>query len=438
MPLTERQLLYSTLGDRPVNEKSTFQSSFFDFQSMFLLDAGSSGRYSGSRHALLPGLGFLVVAHEMDVKRQIIGLRDTAMQLSLGSGHVWHAESGVRGDSIIVETCPANHAQTGEGAPLTTSQRDLLRERHDFRHAMHERAFRGFMRRFLCEPGEPNVVIEEPWRTFGFSFQAALAGRVAPTREQEETLKGVGHSFIYGDEQTAQRLARLVALPAVRYLSSVSRHAWLRENSRGDPLVALGDWIYVIYEVGLATGDPNLRRYYRLVTPIPAGAPPADEAVLSGFDSGSLLTRFGFRWPRVWELVWGAAQRGEIGFAKLGTDLALASRIALDHLLEMDASEVGDEVFGKWQKRIASRLNDTERFILQAVAEHASSEHRLATGDVAKRAGYEPNSNFKSTLSGLVKMGLLENEGRGYFIPQESEWILGAMSRQASPRRLVS
>lgn len=94
------------------------------------------------------------------------------------------------------------------------------------------------------------------------------------------------------------------------------------------------------------------------------------------------------------------------------------------------------------QKRVEierrfSDLNDREREILQALFElHAigpSSKVNPTTEQVAKKAGYEPNSAFKNSLSTLRKAGYLENGrslGRrgGYFIRAEllefcSQWF---------------
>lgn len=75
-------------------------------------------------------------------------------------------------------------------------------------------------------------------------------------------------------------------------------------------------------------------------------------------------------------------------------------------------------------QRTAARLKDMEKHTLQAAAEHTSESKCLPTPKIAEKSGYEPDSNYKNALSGLVKMGLLENEGRGYFMPKEVRGIL--------------
>jgi len=284
----------------------------------------------------------------MNVQRRIIGLRDTAQQLSLAGGCVWHAESGVRGGPIAA--LPASlQLIPAAGDPLTMSRGDHLRERHDFHRPMHEWAFKAFMKRFLCTHGQLSDVMCDPWRTFGFPFAAVDAGLGQATTEQEKQLGGIGHSFIYGDPAAMGQLARLIALPAVRYLSQTSDHGWTRDNSYGDPTVALGDWIYIIYEVGLRTADPSLRRYYRFVMPITgADCPAISDDLLVGFDDGIGIARSTFRRPRVWELLWQAALQRELAFSRLGTDLVQASLAALNHLVDEDlAIAVGSDFGGQ-------------------------------------------------------------------------------------------
>ena len=367
----------------------------------------------------------------MDLKRQIKSLRDTALQLSLTSGGVWHAEYGVRGSVVRKELTSPQVTDPENGITLDLDEEDYLRERHGFARVSQEWAFTAFMKRFLCTEGQVADVIEEPWRTFGFSFSAASSRGVVPAVEQEEKLDGIGHSFIYGSRESMDRLARMVAFPAAKYLANLSGNTRARDHSWGCPRTALGEWVYILYEVGLKVLDPNLRRYYRHVTALRGGqGTPLDDDILAGFDDNGIIMAKQFKHPRIWRLVWTAAIRRELAFARLGTDLVLASRIALDHLLDLNAEEVGSEVFAKWRKRIASRLNDTERFTLQAAAEHASEDRPLPTQEIAGKAGYDVNSNYKTTLAGLVKMGLLENNGRGYFLPNESAWILEACGGQ--------
>ncbi len=345
----------------------------------------------------------------MNIQRQFQSLRDTAFRLSLAGGEVRHVESGFRGQIIV----------SGDEPSSPQDQQEEL----TFLPPLTDDACREFTRRLLGLNSPSLHVGEEPWRTFGFAFSAADSGCSLPTVEQEESLEGIGHSLVYGDELSMQQLAELVAVPALKYLANASPHGCPRQDSWAVPGAALGDWVYVIYEVGLKTGDPNLRRYYRFITPFEAPTVGEDSDILFGFD-GCTIQESDLPQCELWQPLWGAAKRKELAFARLGTELTLASRIALDHLLDMDAEEAGQEIFEKFRRRVVSRLNDTERFTLLAAAEHTSPESRLSTGDIATVSGNPENSNFKQTLSRLVKMGLLENEGRGYFMPSESRWIL--------------
>lgn len=61
----------------------------------------------------------------------------------------------------------------------------------------------------------------------------------------------------------------------------------------------------------------------------------------------------------------------------------------------------------------ATKLTDTEINILEALGE------RKLTGEtLAQDTGYPCNSNFKNTLSSLVKRGLLVNDRPGYRKPK--------------------
>ena len=284
----------------------------------------------------------------MNVEKQLQSLRDMAFRLSWDGTDVWHAESGVRGDLITQAVDFPQIVIPEPGSPFALSGDNCRQERYGFRRPLLERGLKAFMMQFICTGSDLDEVIAEPWRTFGFSFSAAAAGCQAPTAEQEEALEGTGHSFIYGDREAMMRLARLVAVPAVKYLSNVSAHGWARADSYGDPLEALGDWVYIIYEVGLKTGDPSLRRYYRFLVPFRAGecAAVTDDTLLT-FDGGGGIARSAFARPRLWDLLWRAATRRELAFSKLGTDLVLASRTALDHLLDMDVAIVSSDAFGE-------------------------------------------------------------------------------------------
>jgi len=282
---------------------------------------------------------------EMDLKQQVKSLRDTAFQLSLTGEGVWHAESGVRGNAITADL--GQHGCASE-SPSTLAEASQRRDCCDFRRPILERAYREVMRRFLCADDQSSSVVMEPWRTFGFAFAAAGSGCAQPTVKQEEDLDGIGHSFIYGDRPSLERLGRLIAMPAVRYMSSVSSHGWVRESSWDDMETALGDWVYIIYEIGLKTRDPNLRRFYRFLVPFDGSVVGSDDDLLVGFD-GYWIHKNDIRQRRIRQIIWQAAERREIAFARLGTDLTLASRIALDYLLDLKMEKVSDGFHLKWE-----------------------------------------------------------------------------------------
>jgi len=252
----------------------------------------------------------------MNLKRQIESLRDTANRLSLDGAHAWHCESGVRG-ALIVER-PAS-------TPRDPS------ERFDFARPMMEHATKAFMRRLLCGDSE-TYVVEEPWRAAGFPFVLA-----EPTHRLRSAsavrLEGIGHSFIYGDGETIAQLAQLVAVPAVRLLSACTAGRSYARRRRLDPEEALGEWVYMIYDVGAKVKDDGLQRYCRFLVPLPRHAQFDD--TLAGFDGNALITRADLGHPRLWEVFWSAAGRRELALSRLGLSLVVASRIALDHLLDM-------------------------------------------------------------------------------------------------------
>jgi len=71
-------------------------------------------------------------------------------------------------------------------------------------------------------------------------------------------------------------------------------------------------------------------------------------------------------------------------------------------------------------KRVAPpELNDTEQYTIEALSEDTLTGERLA-----KKAGYPYNSNFKSTLSGLRKRGILGNKSPGYFLESQYHFLL--------------
>jgi uncharacterized membrane protein len=96
--------------------------------------------------------------------------------------------------------------------------------------------------------------------------------------------------------------------------------------------------------------------------------------------------------------------------AKLSSSLPVAAQLDDGSPLHLE-SDI-DEFFTEWSRRqrnVSRQLIDKEADILEAIA-----GGRMTGEEVAKRTGYMFNSNFKSTLSSLVKRGLLKNERPGY------------------------
>lgn len=307
---------------------------------------------------------------------QIHALRDTAFQLSLTSGGIWHVESGIRGAAL-------------GGAESTDND---FSSKVKFSRPLLDRLFQSFMAHVLCDGNTP---IYQPYQTYGFSFEAASVGCGSPSTDIERKTEGIGHSFIYGDQNSIEKLARVVAMPAMRYLGQLSNDGWIRSDSLADPMEALGDWIYVIYEVGLVTEDPNLRRFYRLLLPFGEDVFGESSEILVSFD-GRYIQRSEIRHNKVADRVWEAASKREIGFARLGTDLALASRIALDHLLVTDClTQVGKGFYGKWIER--------DCFNWATKTELLKATRRVLGKDVSPVLG---------TISKNVSNGHIESNGK--------------------------
>jgi hypothetical protein len=64
-------------------------------------------------------------------------------------------------------------------------------------------------------------------------------------------------------------------------------------------------------------------------------------------------------------------------------------------------------------------FSDTEQNILEALGSHS-----FTGSELARRAGYPFNSNFKHTLSSLRKRGVLGNASPGYFITDDYQHLL--------------
>lgn len=88
--------------------------------------------------------------------------------------------------------------------------------------------------------------------------------------------------------------------------------------------------------------------------------------------------------------------------------------------LEKDVDEYLTEFSRKQRKAVQpqqrqtddTKLTETERNILEALG-----EGKLTGESLAQKAGYPCNSNFKNSLSSLVKRGLLVNDRPGYRKP---------------------
>lgn len=89
--------------------------------------------------------------------------------------------------------------------------------------------------------------------------------------------------------------------------------------------------------------------------------------------------------------------------------------------LEKDVDVFLNE-FSRKQRRVVqpqqlqtadTKLTEAERNILEALG-----EEKLNGEPLAQKAGYPCNSNFKNTLSSLVKRGLLVNDRPGYRKPK--------------------
>ncbi|MHC4664461.1 MAG: hypothetical protein ACYS9T_00715 [Planctomycetota bacterium] len=66
-----------------------------------------------------------------------------------------------------------------------------------------------------------------------------------------------------------------------------------------------------------------------------------------------------------------------------------------------------------------TELTDSESNIMEALSTNVLTGEQLAT-----RAGYPYNSNFKNTLSSLRKRGILGNKAPGYFVEPEYHFLL--------------
>lgn len=329
----------------------------------------------------------------MDIKKQIQSLRETALQLSLARDGVWHAEYGVRGNII------RDRSVSGDTGRILLSG-----DRYEYQRPIVEGAYRRFIERFLCLDGPQLEVIQQPLRTFGFSFAAAGVGCSTPTESQEKDLAGIGHSLIYGDKASLERLARLVAAPAMRYLASVSADGWVRENSLDDAQEVLGDWVYLIYEIGMATSDPNLRRFYRFPTLFAGNIPDVGQDPIMGFE-GHYICKSDIRQKRVREMIWTSVAAREIAFARLGTELALASRIALDHLLaRKNMKHICDGFYGKLMERhFFDWAKQVE--LLRATVRVLTREESPDKGTISRAVrDQEIQSNGKSKRQCLVKV----------------------------------
>jgi len=71
------------------------------------------------------------------------------------------------------------------------------------------------------------------------------------------------------------------------------------------------------------------------------------------------------------------------------------------------------------QREEPPQLNDTDKNIIEALGTKT-----LIGEELAKKAGYPFNSNFKSTLSSLRKRGILGNKSPGYFVETKYQFLI--------------
>lgn len=240
----------------------------------------------------------------MDVKKQIKAIRDIASRLNYGCCDVFHAEGGVRGD--LLSDIKSNKA--GQMPDIE--------------------AMESFFSRFLATAGKPEDAICNGYIPGNFNFKTVTSKGI----QQTETR---AISVVYGNPEQIQKLARLIASPVTKYLREHFNKDCGRKDSYFDMPIAITEWIYIMYEIGSEVDDPNFERCYCLINPFEKEYLPSKEDMLSGYSDTVSMTMKSVGDEGLWPILWNAAKRHELAYSKMGTDLFLASRIALDHLLDM-------------------------------------------------------------------------------------------------------
>jgi hypothetical protein len=330
----------------------------------------------------------------MNSKCQIESIRQTAIQLAMNHGNIFHAQGAIRGqiselyiqdDSILV-------------------QNDELGK---------------FWGQLLCTKGNSEDVICRPYNAPGFSFEAAM--HPGETRaEDEEKLEGIDFSILFGSAEEFELLTRLIAAPITKYLRKYTGRQCARLDSYRNAATCLSEWVRIIYEIGIKMDDPNIKRCYRLLSPLSSVALPEGETdILCGYSDINMFTKKNCENPQLWDVLWTASNNQELAYSTLCTDLFVASRIALDYLIEDDFISCANEFEQKWRKRTIESLTDTERYTLEALGTQC-----LIGEEIAKKAGYDHSSGYRAMLSNLWKRLILEKNGQGYFISPDALWIL--------------
>lgn len=289
----------------------------------------------------------------MGTKKLIESLRKTANNLILNNNEVYHCEGGLRGQ---IEQLYAMEMPTA----LSPETVDTLWGK-------------------LLSVNNSSEIICKPYQSDGFSFEAAIHPG-AITTEHERKLEGIGVSVFTGSLEQMKLLSRLVAAPITKHIRKYTGKDCGRKDSYYDTMTSLTEWVYIIYELGLKCEIPDLRRCYRLISSITLDG----EALLCGYsDTNSVFER---QWPdkNQWELLWSAAVNQEIAYSKLGTDLFIASQIALDYLAEYGFAAFADD-FQKRQNRQQKRdeRNIAIGRIKKELHEHLRSakDHAITTRD---------------------------------------------------------
>jgi len=170
-------------------------------------------------------------------------------------------------------------------------------------------------------------------------------------------------------------LSRTIAAPVITHIRKYTGKDCGRNDSYYDTMTSLTEWVYIIYELGLKFEIPALRRCYRLISPITIDG----DTFLCGYsDTNPVRER---QWPdkSQWDLLWSAAVNHEIAYSKLGTDLFIASQIALDYLAEYDFAALADD----FQKRQNRQQKRDERNIAIGRIKKELHEHLRSAKDPA-------------------------------------------------------